>query len=731
MTQTVEPPSPSAPTRPPSATSTRGATGAAEGNADDARPARRQGRGPGRDDQAPACRSRPASRSPPRPATTTSPTASSCPTACGTTSSRRVKRGRARDRQGLRRPGEPAARQRPLRRQVLDARDDGHRPQPRPQRARRSRASSRSPATSASAGTPTAASSRCSGGSCMDVDGRAVRPRPRRAPRQARGVDAGHRPRRADDLRGARRRVQGRSSRPTPAATSRPTRYEQLDLAIKAVFASWFGKRAQRLPQQPEDRPRPGHGGQRRDDGLRQHGRRLRHRRRLHPRPEHRREGALRRVPDQRPGRGRRRRHPHAAADQPDAERHARGLRRVPAHRPAARAALPRRAGPRVHDRARQAVHAPDALGEAHRGGRGEDRRGHGRRGPHHQGRGARAGSSRRHVDQLLRDQFDPPGARRPAKRIAKGLNASPGAAVGRPSSTPTARSSGSAAARRSSSSASRPRPTTSTAWPSPQGILTARGGATSHAAVVARQIGKPCVAGCAALVIDYAASRRAARSTGIDFEEGDWISLDGTTGEVFLGAAADGRGPVRGPARAPEDPRLGRRDPPPGRLDQRRQARGGRPGARATAPRASACAAPSTCSARASGCEIVRGAILVADVGDAGQGAARRRRGARPTTSARRSRRFDAAMAKLEVLQQGDFEGIFQAMDGLPVVIRLIDPPLHEFLPNHEEQLVEVTRGRVEHGGASEEDRELLRDHRVDARAEPDARPARLPPRA
>ena len=52
--------------------------------------------------------------------------------------------------------------------------------------------------------------------------------------------------------------------------------------------------------------------------------------------------------------------------------------------------------------------------------------------------------------------------------------------------------------------------------------------------------------------------------------------------------------------------------------------------------------------------------------------------------------------MAKLEVLQQGDFEGIFEAMDGLPVVIRLIDPPLHEFLPNLEEQLVKVTRAEA-----------------------------------
>jgi len=69
----------------------------------------------------------------------------------------------------------------------------------------------------------------------------------------------------------------------------------------------------------------------------------------------------------------------------------------------------------------------------------------------------------------------------------------------------------------------------------------------------------------------------------------------------------------------------------------------------------------------------------------------------------------FDTAMGKLEVLQQGDFEGIFKAMDGLPVVIRLIDPPLHEFLPNLEEQLVKVTR-QEDAGKVDEADEELLR---------------------
>ncbi len=76
--------------------------------------------------------------------------------------------------------------------------------------------------------------------------------------------------------------------------------------------------------------------------------------------------------------------------------------------------------------------------------------------------------------------------------------------------------------------------------------------------------------------------------------------------------------------------------------------------------------------------------------------------------TSEEAVERFDTAMGELEALQQGDFEGIFKAMDGLPVVIRLLDPPLHEFLPNLEEQLVKVTRAEAT-GGASEEDRELL----------------------
>src|SRR6266849_10387933 len=99
---------------------------------------------------------------------------------------------------------------------------------------------------------------------------------------------------------------------------------------------------------------------------------------------------------------------------------------------------------------------------------------------------------------------------------------------------------------------------------------------------------------------------------------------------------------------------------------------------------------------------EIVRGAILVAM--RATRAKAQFATGAELTADELNDvQTFDRAMAKLEVLQQGDFEGIFRAMDGLPVVVRLIDPPLHEFLPNLEEQLVKVTKAGEK---ATEEDR-------------------------
>jgi pyruvate,orthophosphate dikinase len=238
------------------------------------------------------------------------------------------------------------------------------------------------------------------------------------------------------------------------------------------------------------------------------------------------------------------------------------------------------------------------------------------------------------------------------------------------------------------------------------QGILTARGGATSHAAVVARQIGKPCVAGCAELVIDYGSKNARSSDSGLAFKEGDWISVDGSTGEVFVGPIPTVE------ARFEDQPEL-------------QTILGWADGFSRMAVWTNADKPEEAAQARSYGArgiglcrtehmfregerlEIVRGAILVAM--RATRAKARLAAGQEISADEKADiSTFDAAMAKLEVLQQGDFEGIFKAMDGLPVVIRLIDPPLHEFLPNLEEQLVKVTRAEMQ-GGASDEDKELL----------------------
>jgi pyruvate,orthophosphate dikinase len=306
-------------------------------------------------------------------------------------------------------------------------------------------------------------------------------------------------------------------------------------------------------------------------------------------------------------------------------------------------------------------------------------------------------------VDQLLRDQFDP-GARAAATRIAKGLNASPGAAVGRAVFDADTAVEWVGRGERVVLVRVETSPDDFHGMAVAQGILTARGGATSHAAVVARQIGKPCVAGCAELVVDYASRTARSAESGVTFAEGDWLSLDGATGEVFVGALPTVS------ARFEEQPDL---QTILGWADEVR-----RMGVWTNADKPEEAALARSYGAQGIGLcrtehmfregerlEIVRGAILVAQ--EATRAKARvASGGSLGVEEAEAVATFDAAMAKLEVLQQGDFEGIFRAMDGLPVVIRLIDPPLHEFLPNLEEQLVKVT---VAGDDATAEDRQLL----------------------
>ena len=307
------------------------------------------------------------------------------------------------------------------------------------------------------------------------------------------------------------------------------------------------------------------------------------------------------------------------------------------------------------------------------------------------------------HVDQLLRDQYDP-AALKAATRIAKGLNASPGAAVGRAVFSAdnavewVARGEKVVLVRVETS------PDDFHGMAVAQGILTARGGATSHAAVVARQIGKPCVAGCAELIVDYSTGSARSNDSGASFKEGDWISLDGATGEVFIGALPTVS--ARYEEQTELQTILGWADEFR-RMDVWTNADKPEEAAQARSYGANGIGLCRTEHMFRDGerLDIVRGAILVAAA--ATRAKAKVAEGvALDADETAVVARFDAAMGELEILQQGDFEGIFKAMDGLPVVVRLIDPPLHEFLPNLEDQLVKVTKAG---DAASAEDKELL----------------------
>ena len=197
------------------------------------------------------------------------------------------------------------------------------------------------------------------------------------------------------------------------------------------------------------------------------------------------------------------------------------------------------------------------------------------------------------------------------------------------------------------------------------EGILTSRGGRTSHAAVVAVGMGKPCIVGAGDVVVDE--ERRAFEAGGRIVREGDVISLDGTTGEVILDAVKT------------IEPQLG---------GEFREFLGWADAARTIGVRANADTPEDARKAREFGGEgigLVRTEHmffhaeripLVREMIMAGDGISRR-----------------AALDKLLPFQREDFVGIFRAMDGLPVTVRLLDPPLHEFLPKYTDLLEEYTR--------------------------------------
>ena len=207
---------------------------------------------------------------------------------------------------------EPAAGQRPLRREVLHAGHDEHDSQPRPERRdrRRPRRQERQPALRLRLLPPLHPDVRRSGaryrhGARFDhiFDGARRRPRPSSIPTSppkiCKAIIADY-----------KKLVQKETGKPFPQDA-----LEQLAMSRDAVFRSWWNDQGHVLPQDGKDSRRPRHRRQRAGHGVRQPGRHLRHRRRLHARSRHRREGLLRRVPGQRAGRRRGRRHPHAAAD--------------------------------------------------------------------------------------------------------------------------------------------------------------------------------------------------------------------------------------------------------------------------------------------------------------------------------------------------------------------------------------------------------------------------------
>ncbi len=201
------------------------------------------------------------------------------------------------------------------------------------------------------------------------------------------------------------------------------------------------------------------------------------------------------------------------------------------------------------------------------------------------------------------------------------------------------------------------------------EGILTTRGGRTSHAALVARQFGKPAVVGVSALEVDLVGHRAAVGDLAI--EEGDWVSLDGSTGEVFLGQLETFVPDITDTwlatllSWADEYRRLGVRANADYPQDAQRAREYGAEGI-------------GLCRTEHMFFQSERLPVM-------------RRMIMTDSVTERRE-----ALEELEPLQRADFLGLFQAMDGLPVIIRLVDPPLHEFLPTYEELTKRITDGKI-----------------------------------
>ncbi|HOF87826.1 MAG TPA: pyruvate, phosphate dikinase [Armatimonadota bacterium] len=268
---------------------------------------------------------------------------------------------------------------------------------------------------------------------------------------------------------------------------------------------------------------------------------------------------------------------------------------------------------------------------------------------------------------------------------VAKGLNAGPGGAVGHIALDSETAIRMAAAGKTVILVRKETNPDDLGGMLASKGVLTQLGGRTSHAALVARQYGIPTVCGCGALKIDDAA--RTARMNGVTLNEGDIISIDGTLGEVYDRALSTE------PARVTGDFATFM-----GWVDEIRKSKGYGVRANADTPEQ----AEQAIELGAEGIGLCRTEHMF--LGD-------RVPAVQEMILAEDDTARDAALAKLLPLQREDFVGIFKAMGGRPVTVRLIDPPLHEFLPSLEELLVETTELRVkgDTGAAYQEKMRML----------------------
>ena len=286
-------------------------------------------------------------------------------------------------------------------------------------------------------------------------------------------------------------------------------------------------------------------------------------------------------------------------------------------------------------------------------------------------------------LSQLLApifDENDKQAAIKSGRRLARGLNAGPGAACGRvvfsaPDAESWAQRGEPVILVRIETS-----PEDIKGMKAAAGILTAQGGMTSHAALVARQMGTVCVAGCTELKIDYSKSQMVAG--GKTVKEGDWLSIDGTSGEVLQGQIKTFPSEIvqvliNKTLTTEESEVYARYHRIMTWADQFRRLR-----VRTNADQPDQ--AEEAVAFGAGGIGLCRTEHMFFG--------GKRITAVREMILAEDEAGRRAALAKIEPMQRADFEGLFRAMHGLPVTVRLLDPPLHEFLPHTEEDVAAVS---------------------------------------